>query len=112
MIRGCAIILGTFGGAPGFLGYIHTPPNDKLVPYLRNLKSFMNTADEKLGGGGRVTCICRDSTMCHYFGYFLGCSWIFGYLFGLFPDFWVSFLVKFDVFRNNQNIWVLILIFY
>ena len=27
------------------------------------------------------------------FGYFLGgCSRIFGYLFGLFPDFWVSFL--------------------
>ena len=40
------------------------------------------------GGGGGVTCICRDTEMCHYFGYFFGgapgflgiyldCSWIF-----------------------------------
>ena len=33
------------------------------------------------GPGGGVTCICRDTGMCHYFGYFLG----------LFPDFWVPF---------------------
>ena len=55
-------------------------------------------------------------------GTFWGCSWIFGYLFGLFPDFWVSifgysrtfgchFLVKFDFFRNNPDFGVLILIF-
>ena len=55
-------------------------------------------------------------------GTFLGgCSWIFGYLFGLFPDFWVSFfgysrifgyhfLVKFDFFLNNPDFAVLILI--
>ena len=61
--------------------------------------------------------------MCHYFGYFFGgCSRIFGYLFGLFPDFWVSFfgysrifgyhfLVKFDFFKNNPDFGVLILIF-
>ena len=61
--------------------------------------------------------------MCHYFGYFFGgCSWIFGYLFGLFPNFWVSFfsysrifgyhfLVKFDFFKNNPDFGVLILIF-
>ena len=30
------------------------------------------------GGGGRVTCICRDTGMCHYF-------------LGLLPDFWVPF---------------------
>ena len=60
------------------------------------------------GGGGRVTCICRDTGMCHYFGYlFWGCSRIFGYLFGLFPDFWV----KFDFFKNNSDFGVLILIF-
>ena len=35
-------------------------------------------------GGGGVTCICHDMGMCHYFGYF----------FGLFPDFWVSFFGK------------------
>ena len=75
------------------------------------------------GGGGGVTCICRDTGMCHYFGYFFGgCSWIVGYLFGLFPDFWVSFfgysrifgyhfLVKFDFFKNNPDFGVLILIF-
>ena len=42
------------------------------------------------GGGGGVTCICRDTGMCHYFGYFfrvapgflgnfLGYSLSFGY---------------------------------
>ena len=44
-----------------------------------------------LGGGG-VTCICRDTGMCHYFGYFLGVAPGFlGIIFWLFPDFWVSF---------------------
>ena len=47
---------------------------------------------------------------------------MFGYLFGLFPDFWVSFfgysqifgyhfLVKFDFFLNNPDFGVLILMF-
>ena len=61
--------------------------------------------------------------MCHYFGHFFGgCFRIFGYLFGLFPDFGVSFsgysrifgyhfLVKFDFFRNNLDLGLLILIF-
>ena len=61
--------------------------------------------------------------MCHYSGYFFGgCSRIFGYLFGVFPDFWVSFFgysrnfghhfwVKFDFFKNNPDFGVLILIF-
>ena len=61
--------------------------------------------------------------MCHYFGYFFGgSSGIFGYLFGLFSDFWVSFfgysgifryhfLVKFDFFQTNPDFGVLILIF-
>ena len=51
-----------------------------------------------------------------------GCSRIFGYLFGLFSDFWVSFFgyfrifgyhfwVKFDFFTNNPDFGVLILIF-
>ena len=48
------------------------------------------------GEGGGVTCTCRGTGMCHYFGYFFGCSQIFRYLLGLFTDFWVSFfLVKF-----------------
>ena len=46
------------------------------------------------GGGGGVTCICRDTGMCHYFGYFFGLLPDFGVLFGLFPDFWVSFFGK------------------
>ena len=74
-------------------------------------------------GGRGVTYICHDTGMCHYFGYFFGgCFQIFGYLFGLFPDFWVSFfgysrifgyhfLVKFDFFLNNPDFGVLILIF-
>ena len=51
-----------------------------------------------------------------------GCSRIFGYLLGLFSDFWVSFfgysgifgyhfLVKLDFFLNNPDFAVLILIF-
>ena len=54
--------------------------------------------------------------------FFGGCSRIFGYLFGLFPDFWESFFgyscnfgyhfwVKFDFFQNNPDFGVLILIF-
>ena len=74
-------------------------------------------------GGGEVTCICRDTGMCHYFGYFFGVAPGFlGTFFGLFPDFWVSFfgysrifgyhfLVKFDFFKNNPEFRVLILIF-
>ena len=52
----------------------------------------------------------------------LGTFWGGSRIFGLFPDFWVSFfgyswivgyhfLVKFDFFQNNQDFWVLILIF-
>ena len=55
-------------------------------------------------------------------GTFWGCSRIFGYLFGIFPNFWASFfgysqifgyrfLVKFDFFKNNPDFAVLILIF-
>ena len=70
-----------------------------------------------------VTCICRDTGMCHYFGYCLRVAPGFlGTFFGLFPDFWVSFfgysqifgyhfLVKFDFFKNNPDFGVLILIF-
>ena len=84
---------------------------------------FLEAFGKKPRGGRGVTCICRDMGMCHYFGYFFGgCSQIFGYLFGLFPDFWVSFfgysrifgyhfLVKFDLFKNNPDFGVLILIF-
>ena len=46
-----------------------------------------------------------------FLGTFLGYSRIFGYHFWLFPDFWVSFLVKFDFFQNNPDFGVLILIF-
>ena len=71
-------------------------------------------------GGEGVTCICRDTGMCHYFGYFffggvapgllgtfLGYSRIFGYS-------WIfrcHFLVKLDFFQNNPDFGVLILIF-
>ena len=59
--------------------------NDSFCTLSCTVQSF------SFAGGGGGTCICRDTGMCHYFGYFLGCSRIFGYLFGLFPDFWVSF---------------------
>ena len=53
---------------------------------------------------------------------FWGSSRIFGYLFGLFPDFWVqffwllpdfwvSFFLKFDFFWNNPDFGLLISIF-
>ena len=56
-----------------------------------NLSCYRMPSDEitrqRMGGGGEVTCICRDTRMCHYFRYFFG---------GL-PDFWVFniCLVKF-----------------
>ena len=34
-----------------------------------------------------ITCICHDTGMCHYFGYFLGCSQIFGVPFWAIPGF-------------------------
>ena len=60
-------------------------------------KSFGFFLNETSGGGG-VTCICRDTGMCHYFGYFsgvapgflgtfLGYSRIFGYNFLATPGF-------------------------
>ena len=73
--------------------------------------------------GGGVTCICRDTGMCHYFRYCFGVAPGFlGTFLGLFPDFGVSFfgyswifgypfLVKFDFFKNNPDFGVLILIF-
>ena len=49
--------------------------------------------------------------MCHYVGYFFGgCSRILGIIFWLFPDVWESFFIKFDLFKNNPEFGVLILI--
>ena len=43
------------------------------------------------GGGGNLhMSLYRDVPL--FWVLFWGCSRIFGYLFGLFPDFWVSFL--------------------
>ena len=62
------------------------------------------------GGGG--TCICRDTGMCHYFGYFFGVAPGFlGTFLGYSRIFGYHFLVKFDFFRNNSDFGVLILIF-
>ena len=74
--------------------------------------------------GEGVTCICRDTRMCHYFGYFFGVApgfcvpfWaIPGFLdiiFWLFSDLGVSyFLVKLVFVEHNPDFWVLILILY
>ena len=60
-----------------------------------------------------VTCICRDTGMCHYFGYFLGVLSDFGVLFWPIPGFLgIIFSVKFDFFKNNPDLRALILIFY
>ena len=45
-------------------------------------KIILTTFEYSGGGGGGITCICRDKEMCHYFGYFLG----------VLQDFWVPFL--------------------
>ena len=73
-----------------------------------------------------VTCICRDTGMCHYFGYFFGVSpgslgtflgyfrilGFFGYHLLAIPGFLgIIFLVKFNFFKNNPDFGVLILIF-
>ena len=57
-------------------------------------KNFEKLIYNPRGGGGRgVTCICRDTGNVPLFWVlFWGCSRIFGYLFRLFQDFWVSFL--------------------
>ena len=72
----------------------------------------------KISGGEGVTCICRNTGMCHYFGYFFGgCSRIIGYHFLAIPGFLgIIFLVNFDFFKNNPELFknnpgVLILIF-
>ena len=73
-------------------------------------------------GRGGVTCICHDTGMCHYFGYFWGLPpdfWVpfwaipgfSGSFFGYFRIFRHYFLVKFDFFKNNPDFGVLILIF-
>ena len=77
------------------------------------------------GTPGGLTSICRDTGMCHYFGYFfwvnprffgtfLGYSQILGIIFLAIPQGFVGviFLVKVDFFKNNPDFLVLILIFY
>ena len=62
--------------------------------------------------GGAVTCTCRDTGMCHCLGYFLGVAPGFlGIIFGYSRIFGYHFLVKFDLFKNNPDFAVLILIF-
>ena len=52
------------------------------------------------GEGGLTYVVIRGCAII--LGTFLGCSRIFGYLLGLFPDFWVSFLgVKFGFLRGE-----------
>ena len=69
------------------------------------------------GGGLAYVVIQRCATLFKYLFWSAPGFWVplwaiprfFGYVFGLFPDFGVScFLVKFDFFRNNPDIWVLI----
>ena len=68
-----------------------------------------------------LTCICRDTGMCHCFGYvfwvapgflgtFLGYSEIFRYHFLAIPGFSgiIFFLAKFDFFKNIPDFLVLI----
>ena len=58
------------------------------------------------------TCICRDTGMCHYFGYFFGvASGFLGTFLGYSRIFGYHFLVEFDFFQNNPDFGVLILIF-
>ena len=64
---------------------------------------------------GGVTCICHDTGMCHYFGYFIGLLpdfWVpfwaipvfFGIIFLVIPRFLgVVFFVKFDFFKNKKH---------
>ena len=67
--------------------------------------------------------MCRNTGMCHYFGYLSGLIPDFRVPFSAIPDFWVSFLaitrflgviflVKFDFLQNNPDFLALILIFY
>ena len=68
---------------------------EKQVFWCCFISICAKTVDVPLGGGGGVTCICRDTEMCHYFGYLFGLSSrIFGYHF---------LLVKFDFFKNNPH---------
>ena len=65
-----------------------------------------------LSRGGGVTCICRDTGMCHYFGYFFGVAPGFlGTFLGYSRIFGYHLLVKFNFFLNNPDFGVLILIF-
>ena len=90
---------------------------------LSKIIKMTKSALKPRGGGGGVTCICRNMGMCHYFWYFfgvapgflgtfLGYSRIFGcHCFGYSRIFGYLFLVKFNFFRNNPDFGLLILIF-
>ena len=84
-----------------------------LIFFIRNIRIFvLDLISQGLwellvsgGGGGVVTCICRDTGMCHYVGYFFGLLpdfWVpfwaipgfLNIIFWLLPDFWVSFFGK------------------
>ena len=49
--------------------------------FVLYMKNKLSDLIDCLGGGGVLTCICRDTRTCHYFGYFFGGA----------PGFWVSF---------------------
>ena len=78
-----------------FISFYNRPfrrETEKVVSYMRIVNVYICKALNSSGGGGGLTCICRDTGMCHYVGYFfwaapgflgtfLGYSRIFGYHF-------------------------------
>ena len=75
-----------------FRGYLETVITSKLHFWA-------------LGGRGK-TSTCRDMGMCHHFGFFWDAPRFLDTFLGLFPDFWVLFILKIYYFsRNNQYFW-------
>ena len=59
--------------------------------YFRKVSKFQFNCFSRLGLWG-VTCICRDTGMCHYFGYFFLVAARFLGIFLAILGFWVSCL--------------------
>ena len=103
------------------------PESSEIMPLLKSKMAFQTkflftSVNHSGGGGGGEGNLHMIRGCAIILGTFWGCSQIFGYLFGLFPDFWVSifwlfpyfwisFLLKIDFFQNNPDFEVLILIF-
>ena len=87
-----------------FICHLFSPVNDLLL-YPIMTRNFGECRSWGKGGGYPISLFEYVVIwgVPLFWVLFRGCSQRFGYLFGLFSDFWVSFFVKLDLSKNNPD---------